>query len=38
MHAVTVSFVDADHIREAWTSFENGARKEEKTFELARTK
>jgi hypothetical protein len=38
MHAMTVSFVDADHIREAWTSFENGARKEEKTFELARAK
>jgi hypothetical protein len=38
MHAMTVSWVDADHIRETWTSFDNGARKEDKSFELARKK
>jgi hypothetical protein len=38
MHAMTVSFVDADHIKEAWTSYENGARKDEKTFDLTRSK
>jgi hypothetical protein len=38
MHAMTVSWVDADHIRETWTSFDNGAKKEDKAFELARKK
>ena len=38
MHAMTVSFVDADHVKESWTSYENGARKDEKTFDLTRTK
>jgi hypothetical protein len=36
MHAVTVSFVDGEHIRETWTSFEGGKLKEQKAFELAR--
>ncbi|HXU82637.1 MAG TPA: hypothetical protein VN914_14645 [Polyangia bacterium] len=38
MHAMTVSFVDGDHIREVWTSYDNGAKKEDKAFELARKK
>jgi hypothetical protein len=38
MHAMTVSFVDADHIREVWTSFDNGVKKEDKAFDLARKK
>jgi hypothetical protein len=36
MHAMTVSWTDADHIRETWTSFADGRAKEEKVFELAR--
>ena len=36
MHAMTVSWTDADHIRETWTSFADGRVKEEKTFELTR--
>jgi hypothetical protein len=36
MHAMTVSFVDADHIRETWTSFAGGKPKEQKSFELSR--
>jgi hypothetical protein len=38
MHAMTVSFVDGDHIREVWTSFAGGVKKEDKAFELARKK
>jgi hypothetical protein len=38
MHAMTVSWVDADHIREIWTSFEGGTKKEDKVFELVRKK
>jgi hypothetical protein len=38
MHAMTVSWTDADHIREVWTSFDKGQAKEEKVFELARKK
>jgi hypothetical protein len=36
MHAMTVAFTDADHIRETWTSFDKGQPKDEKVFELAR--
>ena len=36
MHAMSVAFTDADHIRETWTSFEGGARKDDKLFELTR--
>jgi hypothetical protein len=36
MHAMTISFVDGDHIRETWTSFAGGKPKEDKLFELAR--
>jgi hypothetical protein len=38
MHAMTVAFVDADHIRESWTSFDGGTKKDEKIFELTRKK
>lgn len=38
MHAMNVSWTDADHIKEEWTSFENGAKKEGKVFELTRKK
>ena len=38
MHAVTVSWTDADHIREVWTSFDKGQAKDEKIFELVRKK
>jgi hypothetical protein len=38
MHAMSLSWVDADHIRETWTSFENGVKKEDKAFDLARKK
>ena len=38
MHAMSVSWTDADHIREVWTSFEKGQAKEDKVFELARKK
>jgi hypothetical protein len=38
MHAMTVSWPDADHIREVWTSFDKGQAREEKVFELARKK
>ena len=38
MHAMSVSWTDADHIREVWTSFDKGQAKEEKVFELARKK
>jgi hypothetical protein len=38
MHGVSIAWVDADHIRESWTSFEGGKKKEEKVFELARKK
>jgi hypothetical protein len=38
MHAMSVAWVDADHIRETWTSYENGSKKEDKAFELTRKK
>jgi hypothetical protein len=38
MHAMSVAFVDPDHVRESWTSFETGGKKSEKLFELARQK
>jgi hypothetical protein len=38
MHAMTVSFVDGDHIRETWTSFDNGVKKDDKAFDLVRKK
>jgi hypothetical protein len=38
MHAMTISWSDPDHIREQWTSFDGGKKKEEKVFELARKK
>ena len=36
MHAMTVAFLDGDHIRETWTSFDGGKPKDEKVFDLAR--
>ncbi len=36
MHAMTVSWTDGDHIRETWTSFDQGKPKDEKVFELTR--
>jgi len=36
MHAMTVSWTDADHIRETWTSFVDGQAKDQKVFDLAR--
>jgi hypothetical protein len=36
MHAMTVSWTDGDHIRETWTSFDQGRPKDEKVFELTR--
>jgi hypothetical protein len=36
MHAMTVSIVDGDHIRETWRSFDGGKPKDEKVFDLAR--
>ncbi len=36
MHAMTVSWTDADHIRETWTSFDHGKPKDEKVFDLTR--
>jgi hypothetical protein len=38
MHAMTVTWVDPDHLREVWTSYDNGVKKEEKTFDLTRKK
>jgi hypothetical protein len=38
MHAMSVSFTDADHIKETWTSFDKGKVKEEKVFALTRKK
>jgi hypothetical protein len=36
MHAMTVSWTDGDHVRETWTSFDQGRPKDEKVFELTR--
>jgi hypothetical protein len=36
MHAMTLSWTDGDHIRETWTSFDQGRSKDEKVFELTR--
>jgi hypothetical protein len=38
MHAMSVAFLDADHIRESWTSFDGGVKKDEKVFDLTRKK
>jgi hypothetical protein len=38
MHAMTVAWVDGDHIKETWVSWDKGAKKEEKVFELGRKK
>jgi hypothetical protein len=38
MHAMTVAWTDGDHIRETWTSFDQGKPKDEKVFELTRKK
>ncbi len=38
MHAMTVSWTDGDHIRETWTSFDQGKPKDEKVFDLTRQK
>jgi hypothetical protein len=38
MHAMTVAWTDADHIRESWTSFDGGKKKEDTVFELTRKK
>jgi len=38
MHAMTVSFTDGDHIRETWTSFDQGKPKDVKVFDLTRKK
>jgi len=36
MHALTISFVDKDHIIENWTLFENGKEKEVTKLNLSR--
>ncbi len=36
MHAMTVSWTDGDHLRETWTSFDQGRPKDEKVFALTR--
>jgi hypothetical protein len=36
MHAMSVAWVDGDHVHETWTSFDKGVAKDTKTFELAR--
>ncbi len=36
MHALTISFVDKDHIVENWTLFENGKEKEVTKLNLSR--
>jgi hypothetical protein len=38
MHAMSVAFLDDNHIRESWTSFDGGVKKDEKVFELQRKK
>ena len=38
MHAMSVSWIDGDHIRETWTSFDGGKPKDEKVFDLTRKK
>ncbi|HSS38989.1 MAG TPA: hypothetical protein VLT58_09480, partial [Polyangia bacterium] len=38
MHAMTVAWTDGDHIRETWTSFDQGKPKDEKVFDLTRKK
>ena len=36
MHAVTIAWTDADHLRETWTSYDKGQPKDQKVFELTR--
>ncbi len=36
MHALTISFVDKDHIVQNWTLFENGKEKEVTKLDLSR--
>lgn len=36
MHAMSLSFVDPNHIKELWTSFDNGVKKDDKVFDLTR--
>ncbi|HVT08651.1 MAG TPA: hypothetical protein VHO67_14440 [Polyangia bacterium] len=38
MHAMTLAWTDGDHIRETWTSFDQGKPKDEKIFDLTRKK
>ena len=38
MHAMSVAWTDGDHIRETWTSFDQGKPKDEKVFDLTRKK
>jgi len=33
---MTLSWIDGDHIRETWTSFDHGRPKDEKVFDLTR--
>src|SRR5262249_15112361 len=36
MHALKVTWIDSNHIRQEWTSFEKGTKKETKSFEMTR--
>lgn len=38
MHDLTLTFIDADHVRAEWTSYAKGKQSGVKTFELARKK
>lgn len=38
MHAMAVALPDGEHLRETWTSFDNGHLKEQKVFDLTRKK
>lgn len=38
MHDLTMTFIDADHIRSEWTYYADGKKGDTKTFELARKK
>jgi hypothetical protein len=38
MHAVTITWVDADHVREEWTHFADGVKKDSMVFTWSRKK
>jgi hypothetical protein len=38
MHDLTLTFVDADHIKAEWTYFEDGKKSDVTVFELKRKK